>query len=229
MTEPTHTDHSTAVVTGATSGIGRQVALDLAAAGWRVIALGRRAEELASLAAAADTIETHQVDLTSFPLPELARDRRVDAVVHAAGLVPTGTLEDTTHADWDYAFALNVTAGAELVRQALPALRERGGTVVFINSGAGVTPTPRNPLYGATKHALRALANGLRIQEEEHGVRVTSIFPGPTDTELFTGDVDRDDLIRPESVARAVVEAITASPDVQLTEIQVRPRRELSW
>lgn len=222
----------TALVSGATSGIGRRVAADLAEAGWEVIALGRRAAELESLAASAPrpgAIRTHQVDLTSFPLPADLVGDRVDAVVHAAGLVPTGSLADTTHQDWQYAFALNVTAGAELVRQALPALRRSAGTIVFINSGAGVTLVPRNPLYGATKHALRAFANGLRAAEEGYGVRVASIFPGPTDTELFTAEVDRAELISAESVAKAVVQAITAPADVQLTEIQVRPRRELTW
>src|SRR5699024_8040532 len=81
----------------------------------------------------------------------------------------------------------------------------------------------------ASKHALRALANGLRVEEEGHGVRVSTVYPGPTDTPMFDGDVDRAALIRPASVAAAVVMAITASDDVQLTDIHVRPRRELSW
>ena len=76
---------------------------------------------------------------------------------------------------------------------------------------------------------LRALANGLRAEEEGNGVRVSTVYPGPTDTPMFGGDVDRGELIRPSSVARAVVMAITASEDVQLTDIHVRPRRELTW
>lgn len=218
----------TAVVTGATSGIGRDIAIALADLGWRVIAIGRRGDELQALATHAPGVEPRVADLTEFPYPSLIPDR-VDAVVHAAGLVPTGRVELATAQEWTYAFTLNVTAGAELVRQALPALRSSRGIVVLINSGAGLTPTPRNTVYAATKHALRAFANGLRLEEEEHGVRVTSIFPGPTDTPLFTGEVDRSSLIRPGSVAEAVITAITAGEDVQLTEIQVRPRRELSW
>jgi NADP-dependent 3-hydroxy acid dehydrogenase YdfG len=100
---------------------------------------------------------------------------------------------------------------------------------VFVNSGAGTAARPRNTPYAASKHALRALANGLRVEEESHGVRVSTVYPGPTDTPMFGGDVDRAALIRPASVARAVVMAITASEDVQLTDIHVRPRRELSW
>lgn len=222
----------TAVVTGATSGIGRAVALRLAGHGWRVVAIGRRAEELERLAAEVGDgpgIDPRPADLTEFPYRDLIPER-VDAIVHSAGLmIDTGSVAEATPQDWTYSFTLNVTAGAELVRLALPALRQSQGTVVLINSGAGVTPLPRNTVYGATKHALRALANGLRKDEERYGVRVASVFPGPVDTPLFTADVDRSEMIQPESVAEAVVQAIEASPDVQLTEIQVRPRRELDW
>lgn len=102
-------------------------------------------------------------------------------------------------------------------------------TVVFINSGAGVVDVPRNTLYGATKHALRILANGLRAEVASDGIRVASIFPGPVDTPLFTGTVDRNELIRPETVASAVINVITMSDDAQVTETHIRPRQELSW
>lgn len=222
-------DDQTAIVTGAGSGIGREVAAQLADRGWRVIAIARSEDTLADLAREHPSVEPAPADLTAFPLPEIIPDR-VDALVHAAALIPTGRVEEATFEDWNYAFALNVTAGAELARLALPALRESQGTIVFLNSGAGFVEIPRNALYGTTKHALRALANGLRAQVEDDGVRVTSIFPGPVDTPMFTADVDRDDLIKPETVAKAVLDAIiTANPDTQLTEIRVRPRRELSW
>lgn len=221
-------ERHTAIVTGAGSGIGREVAVQLADLGWRVIAVARSSDTLEELAAQIPGIEPRPADLTDFPHPELVPER-VDALVHAAGIIPTGRVEKATPEDWSYAFALNVIAGAELARGALPALRETQGTIVFINSGAGFIEVPRNTLYGVTKHALRTLANGLRAEVENDGVRVTSIFPGPVDTPMFTGDVDRADLIRPATVARAVIDAITASEDTQLTEIRVRPRRELSW
>lgn len=227
-TSTKNSEKKTALVTGASSGIGREVARQLAELGWRVIAVARSEDSLNQLAAEAPGIEPAPADLTTFPYPDLVPER-VDALVHAAGLVPTGSVEKATPEDWNYAFALNVTAGAELVRQSLSSLRQHRGTVVFVNSGAGVTPLPRNTVYGATKHALRALANGLRQEEQGHGVRVTSVFPGPTDTPLFTGDVDRSQLIQPATVARAIVNALTADDDAQLTEIQVRPRQELSW
>src|SRR5699024_6107597 len=93
----------------------------------------------------------------------------------------------------------------------------------MLNSGAGFVEVPRNAVYGATKHALRALANSLRAEVEDDGVRVTSIFPGPADTPLFTGDVDRAELIRPATGARAAIDAVTGSEGTPLTAAPVPP------
>ena len=218
----------TAVVTGGTSGIGREVALQLAELGWRVIAIGRDREALAELSRRSERLVPHAADLLTDELEELI-PAQVDALVHAAGISPSTGVEETTPGEWERVFALNVTAGAALARHALPALRAARGTIVFVNSGAGTAARPRNTPYAASKHALRALANGLRVEEESNGVRVSTVYPGPTDTPMFDGDVDRAALIRPASVAAAVVMAITASDDVQLADIHVRPRRELSW
>ena len=230
-TDALHTTTSsplTALVTGATSGIGREVTLQLADAGWRVIAVGRDQQELEQLGAASERISPRAADLLEDDLAGLVPEQ-LDALVHAAGISGGDGVEQTGSEEWSRMLTLNVTAGAQLARHALPALRRSRGTIVFLNSGAGTAARPRNAVYAASKHALRALANGLRVEEESNGVRVSSVYPGPTDTPMFTGDVDRSELIRPASVAAAVLTAITASPDVQLTDIHVRPRRELSW
>lgn len=225
--EAADVERRTAVVTGASSGIGREIALQLAELGWHVVAVARSQDKLDELASQAPTIEARPADLAALDVAGLLPGR-IDAVVHAAAISTGGTVEEVTPQDWQEAFTLNVFAGAELARQALPALRASQGIVVFINSGAGIAPEPASAIYGASKHALRILANVLRNEVQDDGVRVTTVFPGPTDTPMYTADVPRETLIQPATVARAVVAAITASPDTQLTEIQVRPRRELN-
>lgn len=216
-----------AVVTGATSGIGREITRQLVAEGWSVAAIGRNQQRLDALAAVSDQVMPARVDVTTDDLSAVL-PARIDAVVHSAGMVPTASIEEISDEEWDYVFALNVTAGMKLARTALPALRESRGTIVFINSGAGVVERPKNTVYGATKHALRGFANGLRSDVEHDGVRVTSVYPGPTDTPLLSNPPeDRSMLIQPATVARAVVGAILAGDDTQLTDIQVRPRTEL--
>lgn len=214
-----------AIVTGATSGIGRAVTDLLVERGWTVTAVGRDEDRLAAVAAA------QQVTPVAFDLevgePAEIVPEQVDAVVHAAGLLPTASIEEVTDAEWDRVFAVNVTAAMRIARATLPALRASRGTIVFLNSGAGVFSRPKNTVYAATKHALHGLANGLRADVEHDGVRVTSIYPGPTDTPMLSNE-DRTPLVRPETVARAVVDAILASEDTQLTDIYVRPRAELS-
>jgi NADP-dependent 3-hydroxy acid dehydrogenase YdfG len=125
---------------------------------------------------------------------------------------------------------VNVIAVAELTRVLLPALRAVRGRVVLINSGAGKRVSPNWGSYGASKFALRGYAEALRVEEEPNGVRVTTIYPGRTATDMQRdvraaegGDYDPDAYLRPETVADAVLFALRTPPDGQLTELTLRP------
>lgn len=227
-TTPPAGDRPCALVSGATSGIGRAIVEQLISEGWQVVALGRNEQRLAELAAH-EQITTHRINLTRLTAEDLptVTPERIDALVHAAGVLPTASIEEISDAEWNEVFAVNVTAAMQLARATLPALRVSRGTIVFLNSGAGVFDRPKNTVYGATKHALRGFANGLRADVEHDGVRVTSVYPGPTDTPMLSEPKDRSVMIQPATVARAVVGAILASDDTQLTDIHVRPRAEL--
>lgn len=228
-----------ALVTGASSGMGREIALDLART-HRVLAVGRDVDRLAGVAEAAAAIdgaqlETWRLDVTDEAgfAERIAGLDRLDVLVNAAAISRNFGVAEASAAEWAEHFAVNVTAPATITRLALPLLREAEGTVVFIGSGAGTRPVPGSAVYAATKHALRAVADTLRIDEEPHRLRVATVAPGQTDTAMLRGTVpaesyDAGRYIRPASVAAAVRFVVDAPADVHLTDIAVRPRQEIA-
>lgn len=222
------TELKTAVVTGATGGMGTEIIKDLAR-DHRVFALGRSAADLPE----AENIVPVSIDLLALldgaALPgELADLDRVDVLVHAAARAEKQSVESARPEDWRGQMDLNVHVPAELTRLLLPALRAAEGLAVFINSGAGIHSYGDNVIYAATKHALYALADGLRLGEL--GIRVSTVAPGPTDTPMLQGlqDYNPEHVIAPVEVAKAIRAAVDAGPTTQLTEIRVRPRIELN-
>jgi NADP-dependent 3-hydroxy acid dehydrogenase YdfG len=157
------------------------------------------------------------------------RLERLDVLVHSAGVGMLGTVEETEPATWRRQFEVNVVAVASLTRLLLPALRAARGDVVLVNSGAGFTARPGWGSYAASKFALRALADSLRAEEPD--LRVTSVHPGRVDTEMQQGVVaheggeyDGSRYLRPESVAAAILGAVTATEEAHVHEILLKPR-----
>ncbi|GAA2542962.1 SDR family oxidoreductase [Pseudonocardia hydrocarbonoxydans] len=220
-----------ALVTGASRGIGAAVARILAP-GHDLLLGGRDHAALATLAAELPGSRAWPVDLTdTAALAEAtAGIERLDVLVHSAGVGLLGTVEATPAATWRRQFEVNVVAVAELTRLLLPALRAARGRVVLVNSGAGLAARPGWGSYAASKFALRAFADALRAEEADAGVRVTSVHPGRVDTDMQRavvahegGVYDPREYLRPESVAGAVLLAVTAPPDAALTELVLRP------
>lgn len=222
------------LVTGATGGIGRAVVEQLVT-DHRVIAVGRDPQKLAQVAELSDRVHTVSADLLDFAvLPDLVAGlARLDVVVHAAAVAHRVAFAEATPQDWRLQLELNVMVPAELTRAALPLLRRSRGTVVLINSGAGFTASGGNSIYAASKFALRAMGDALRQEVEADGIRVASVHPGPTDTDMLRGIFESsgkqyrpEEYIQPASVARAVRTVVEAGPDVQITTVSVRPRVE---
>jgi NAD(P)-dependent dehydrogenase (short-subunit alcohol dehydrogenase family) len=230
-----------ALVTGASSGIGRAIALALGRAGWDLILLGRRAEALAETARVAGeeggrTIDVRVVDLERAPdVEELAATLattyvRLDVLVHAAGVHLLAPLEATGTSDLDRLYAVNVRAPVTLTRLLLPLLDEGQGDVVFINSSVVFHPRARVAAYAASKHALRGIADTLRAEVNPLGIRVLTVYPGrtatPTQAEIHELDgipYRPERLLQPEDVAAAVCSAIFLSRTAEVTEIFIRP------
>ncbi|MBP2475611.1 NADP-dependent 3-hydroxy acid dehydrogenase YdfG [Crossiella equi] len=221
-----------ALVTGASRGIGRATAHALAPTHDLLLG-GRDPQALAALAAELPgTATPWAVDLsdTDALTAATADIARLDLLVHSAGVAELGAVADTPAKVWRETYEINVVAVAELTRLLLPALRRARGTVVLVNSGAGLRANPGWGAYAASKFALRALADALRAEEEPHGVRVTSVHPGRTATDMQRGirtaegaDYNPENYLTPESVAAAVLAAATAGPDAHVTEIVIRP------
>lgn len=222
-----------AMVTGATSGIGHEIARDLS---WthRVVAIGRDPDRLAQLRQ--EGLDACEVELTDL---NQVRDLvgwldRLDVVVHAAAICEPGPLAEATPDDWRRTFEVNVFAPAELTRLTLPLLRETEGLIVYIGSGAGTKASPGNAAYVASKHALKAIADVVRLEEAEHRVRVATVAPGVTATpmqasmcEAMGRDYDPEACIQPVTIARAVRLVVDAPGDAQVTDLSVRPRVEI--
>lgn len=225
------TPSRTHLVTGAGSGIGALVAAALLERGDEVHVVARSEQRATELAAQLPGAITLVADLAHPESVEaLALPGRLDSVVHAAGVVQLGTVAELSVQDWAEQLRVNLVAPAALTRVALPALREARGTVVLVNSGAGLFAHPQWSAYAASKHGLRALADALRAEEAGHGVRVTSIYPGRTATPMQEQvhaqegkEYAAADWIRPETVADAVLHVLDLPVDATVPDLTIKP------
>jgi NADP-dependent 3-hydroxy acid dehydrogenase YdfG len=230
-----------AVVTGASSGIGRAIALALAVRGATVCLVGRDRRRLAStarsMAGRSPQVLVQQVDLArADELDDLIRRLQaqltgLDILVHSAGMFRAGSYLGATAQALDQLYQINVRAPYCLTRALLPLLRANRGQVVFINSSAGLRRAGQaNGLYASTKHTLRALADSLRDEVNPDGVRVLSIYPGrvatPIQRDLFAREgkpYDPSLLLQPEDVAAMVIAALSLPCGAEVTDISMRP------
>ena len=234
------------MVTGASSGIGRAVALRLVAEGATVIAVGRDKKRLAALAedaAGRGTLDAEQLDLTddaarnSFVAAIVARHGHLDHLVHSAGGYVRAPLAESSVADFDALYAANVRAPVALTQALLPALVAASGNriadVVVVNSSQGIRATGGTSQYAATQHAMRAVADSLREEVNADGIRVCTIHLGRTATPLqeaiyaMEGRVYRPEvLMQPEDVAQVVVGVLALPPTAEVTEIHLRQAKK---
>jgi len=221
-----------ALITGASRGIGAAIANELAPT-HRLLLGGRNSGTLDERAAQLPDAAPWPVDLADADAvaEAAAAIDGLDVLVHSAGVAELGRIDDTGPAAWRSNMEMNLVAVAELSRLLLPALRARQGHVVVINSGSGLHARAGWAPYAASKFAVRAFADALRAEEEDTGVRVTSIYPGRTATDMQREISAAEDqaydpqrFLRPESVASAVAGAVHATPDAHPTEVVLRAR-----
>lgn len=238
MSDPLRLDGQWALVTGAGGGIGSAIVEALAAAGARVALVGRRRGRLDRIARQlGEEAIVLEVDLDSERETAAAarsfqrQAGRLDILVHSSGIHLAGPLGTTRVADFDRLWTTNVRAPLTLTQSVLPALREAGGQIVFVNSSAGIAASPGTGMYSATHHARRALADSLRAEVNPDGVRVLSVYPGRTATKMQEQIYRREQrpyeparLLQPADIAEMVVASLALPRTAEVTDLHIRSR-----
>ncbi|MBT8488328.1 MAG: SDR family oxidoreductase [Gemmatimonadetes bacterium] len=234
-----------ALVTGASSGIGKATALRLAADGASVVVTARRTNRLDSLVA---EIEDNGGSAVAIPADVVSLDDvravvdgtverfgSLDILVNNAGIMKIAPITENKVEDWTHMVDVNVKGVLHFLSATLDVmLRQGSGHIVSVGSLAGRRPFPGGTVYSATKFALRSLAWGLHLElGNAHGIRVTDVQPGFVSTELLDHDPDTAEAwdeawkdrrtLEPEDVAHAIAFAVTSPDRVSVSEILVRP------
>ena len=182
------TDQKTALITGASSGIGEDIARRFAAEGYRVLSAQRRPAPVGE-SLSADLLQPGAAQAVMGQIRALTD--RLDVVVNNAGLMLEGTAEESSEADWQAQMDLNLSLPFLLIREALPLLRQNGGgAIVNIGSVEGLAANPRHPAYAASKAGLHGLTRAIAVDEGPRGVRCNAVAPGWIDTPLNLDFID---------------------------------------
>lgn len=235
--------NSIALVTGAGSGVGRACVLKLAAEGWSVALLGRRADALAETVAlagpaAASRLATFPCDIgdpTAVALvgtAVLSRFGRIDALINAAGTnIPRRSLAELSLSDYQATLATNLHGALHCAQAVLPAMRKQGGgTIININSEAGLKASPKaGAAYVVSKFGLVGLTQTINAEERAHGIRACSLFPGDINTPLLDKRPVpppaelRAKMLQAEDIAACAWLVISLPRHAVIEELLVRP------
>ncbi len=241
-------DGKVVVITGASSGLGEASARLLSAQGARVVLGARREDRLNSLvkeltgsggaALAVATDVTRCAEVKRLVDTAVAAYGRIDVMINNAGLMPQSFLERLRIDEWDRMIDVNIKGVLYGIAAALPHMKQqKAGHIINVSSVAGHKVRPGSAVYAATKHAVRALSEGLRQEVKPYNIRTTVISPGAVATELPDSVTDpeaaerlhkfyAETAIPADSFARAVAFAINQPEDVDINEILFRPTRQ---
>ncbi|MFN6569106.1 short-chain dehydrogenase [Nostoc minutum NIES-26] len=228
-----------ALITGASSGIGKATALAFAKAGVDVALVSRTLNKLEAVAEAAKhtgvEAKAYAVDLADVTQVEkkiqaIALDfGDIDILVNNAGIAYTATLSETPLEDWQQVINLNLTSVFQCIMGILPGMRDRGtGTIINVASIAAKQPFPGWGAYSVSKAGIVALSQTLAQEERPHGIRVTAICPGAVNTELWDTEtvhvnLDRSKMLTPEIVAQSIFYTALLPQQAVIDELTLMP------
>ncbi|MEH1923902.1 SDR family oxidoreductase [Nostoc sp.] len=234
------------IITGASSGLGEATAKRLAASGAKLMLAARREDRLKDLVAAiakSGGTATYQVtdvtdrsEVEALAKETLSTYSRIDVLINNAGLMPLSPLDQVKVEEWDRMIDVNIKGVLYGIAAVLPIMRQqKSGHIINLSSVAGHKVFPGSAVYCATKYAVRAISEGLRL-ESNGEIRSTNISPGAVATELTTTITDKDTAagidqlyaiaINADAIARAIAYAIEQPNDVDVNEIIIRPTRQ---
>ncbi|MEB3217104.1 MAG: SDR family oxidoreductase [Nostocales cyanobacterium 94392] len=228
-----------ALITGASSGIGKQTALAFASAGIDVALLGRSTDKLAAVENAAIKAgvkaKSYAMDLANLSkvqeyISQVALDfGKIDILVNNAGMGYTATLSQTSLADWQKVIDLNLTSVFECIKGILPSMRQQHrGTIINVASIAGKQAFANWGVYSVSKAGVIALSQALAQEERKNGIRVTAICPGAVNTEIWdsetvNADFDRSNMLTPEIVAQSILHTALLPRQAVVDELILMP------
>lgn len=235
------------IITGASSGIGEAVAKELASRGAKLVLAARREDRLKRLQKDVQnqggqaiykvtdvTSHDQMEELAAYALKEFGK---IDVLINNAGLMPNSFLYKKQIDNWNKVIDVNIKGVLYGIAAVLPSMRERkSGHIINLSSVAGHVVGPTSTVYAATKHAVRAISEGLRKEEYGNNIRSTIISPGAVKSELPESITDPDvkaavvemykGAIEADSIARAIAFAIEQPADVAVNEMIIRPTHQ---
>ena len=228
-----------ALITGASSGIGKATALAFAKAGINLALVSRSGEKLEAVAVAARQagveakvypLDLADIDVVQAKIQAIAADfGAIDILINNAGMGYTGTLSETPLCDWLAVMNLNLTSVFQCILGILPMMRDRqSGTIINVASIAAKQAFPQWGAYSVSKAGLIALSKTLAVEERANGIRVTAICPGAVnselwDTETVKQDFDRSAMLTPEIVAQSILHTALLPEQAVIEELTLMP------
>ncbi len=229
-----------AIVTGASQGIGRAIALGLAAKRVRLFLVGRNSTALHEVAVLAressPLVVVHATDLVADGtitgiVENLSKQLGgLDVLIHCAGAYSRGDLQTASVGEFDRLYRTNVRGPYLLTQSLLPMLKKMKGQIVFVNSSQGLQAQAGVGQFAATQHALKAIADSLRDEVNSDGIRVLSVYCGRTATprmeaiyKLEGREYKPELLLQAEDVAEALINALMMPLTAEVTNLTIRP------
>ncbi|MBL1208313.1 SDR family oxidoreductase [Geminocystis sp. GBBB08] len=229
----------TAIITGASSGIGKATAIAFAKSGINLCLISR---QQAKLQAVADIVSEYgvKVKIVATDLAEVSTVKAqietiakelgtIDILVNNAGIGYTNLLRETSLTDWQEVLNLNLTSVFQCVMGVLPHMRKQGqGTIINVASIAANNAFPEWGAYGISKAALVTFSQCLAVEERSNGIRVTIISPGAVntpiwDTDTVQLDLNRGAMLKPETIAQTILQAVLLPPEAVIEQLTITP------